>query len=47
MFDHETNRCYDCDGKLRHFQGCPFYTGEPVLSLTQRLMLQEELPPQA
>jgi hypothetical protein len=39
-FDTDTNRCFDCDGKLRHFAGCPWYTGEPVLNLEQRVAVQ-------
>lgn len=36
-FDTDTGRCYDCDGKWRHFSGCPFYVGEPALTLEQRV----------
>jgi hypothetical protein len=37
MFDSVSERCYDCDGHFRHFPGCHEYTGEPALSLEQRL----------
>ena len=36
MYD-EDGRCFDCDGKYRHFQGCPEYRGEPALTLEQRV----------
>lgn len=24
-FDHDSERCLDCDGHFRHFPGCPLY----------------------
>lgn len=38
-FDYETERCLHCDGHFRHFEGCPYYTGEPVLDLITRLQV--------
>lgn len=40
MFD-ENGRCFDsnCDGHYRHFQGCEFYEGEPLLSVQDRVAI--------
>jgi hypothetical protein len=32
-----TERCFDCDGHWRHFEGCPWYKGEPALGLVERV----------
>lgn len=42
-FDYESERCLDCDGHFRHFQGCPDYVGEPALSLAQRVQVEAEV----
>jgi hypothetical protein len=39
-YDNETERCYDCDGHYRHFYPCPYYTGEPVLTLEERVAVR-------
>ena len=44
-YDIESERCIDCDGHFRHFEGCPWYVGEPVLSLADRLAVQRMLAP--
>lgn len=36
-YDPISERCSDCDGHFRHFEGCPFYEGEPVLDLEARV----------
>lgn len=38
MYD-EDGRCYDCDGKYRHFAPCPEYKGEPALDLETRVAI--------
>lgn len=43
-FDYQTERCPECDGHFRHFAPCPFYTGEPALSLEQRIAVEAMVP---
>ena len=42
-FDRESERCLNCDGHFRHFPGCAFYTGEPVLSLEERVAVRAQI----
>lgn len=42
-YDYDSERCYDCDGHFRHFEGCYFYRGEPFLDLEARVQLESIL----
>lgn len=42
-FDRESERCMICDGHWRHYPGCSYYTGEPVLDLAQRVAVRAQI----
>jgi hypothetical protein len=42
-FDYDSERCGECDGHFRHFPGCSWYRGEPVLTLAQRVQVEADV----